>query len=161
MNWLDIILLVLLIVPTFLGLRQGIIKAVLTLVGVIVGVVLAGNFYQQLASAMSFISNPDIANIVAYIIILGVVMVIATILANLLKGIVKAIMLGWVNSLGGAVFGFLMGSIFLGAILATIVKFFGSDLVAQSLIAGFLLDKFPLVLGLLPHEFDGVRSFFQ
>ncbi|MBN2239222.1 MAG: CvpA family protein [Dehalococcoidales bacterium] len=161
MNWLDIVLLVVLVVPTFFGLKQGIIKAVLSLVGIIIGVVVAGNYYEQLADAMGFIENPDVANIVAYVIILGVIMVIATVLARFLKSIVKAVMLGWVNNLGGAIFGFLMGCIFLGGILATIVRFFGSDLVAESFIAGFLLDKFPLVLGLLPEEFDMVRDFFK
>jgi len=29
------------------------------------------------------------------------------------------------------------------------------------MIAPILLDKFPMVLGLLPDEFDAVRSFFQ
>jgi membrane protein required for colicin V production len=70
-------------------------------------------------------------------------------------------MLGWVNTAGGAVFGFFIGMIFLGAILATWEKFFGPDMLVNSFIAGFLLDKFPLVLGLLPQEFDVVRDFFN
>jgi membrane protein required for colicin V production len=39
--------------------------------------------------------------------------------------------------------------------------FFGTDLVTESFLAGVLLDKFPLVLALLPSEFDTVRDFFQ
>ena len=49
-----------------------------------------------------------------------------------------------------------------GALLAAWVKFFGAgETIIQSILAGFLLDNFPLVLGLLPQEFDAVRSFFQ
>ena len=161
MHWMDIILLVALVIPTFIGLRQGLIKAVLSLVGLIVGVILAGNFYTQLAGVFGFIDNPDIANIVAYVLILVVVLIIAAVAAKLLKTFIKVVMLGWVNSLGGAVFGFLLGMIFLGAILATWEKLFGPDMLVESFIAAFLLDKFPLVLGLLPQEFDVVRDFFN
>jgi hypothetical protein len=88
-------------------------------------------------------------------------MVAAALLANLLRSVIKAVMLGWVDSVGGAVLGFLFGAILWGAILATWVKFFGSDLVTGSFLARFLLDYFPLVLGLLPGEFDAIREFFQ
>jgi len=161
MHWIDIVLLVLIVVPTFIGLKQGLIKAVLSLVGIIIGVVLASNFYLQLAGMLSFISNPDIANIVAYAIILIVVIIIASLLARLLKAVVKMVMLGWVNHLGGAVFGFLMGAIILGGILAVIVRYFGPDMLAESFIAGILLDKVPLILAFLPREFDMVKDFFQ
>jgi membrane protein required for colicin V production len=161
MHWIDIVLLVLLVVPTIIGLRQGLIKALLSLVGIILGVVLASNFYENLAGALGFISNPDIANIVAFALILIVVIIAASLLAKFLKAILKMVMLGWVNSLGGAIFGFLMGAITLGAILATVVKFFGPDMLAESLIAGILLDKFPLVIAFLPKEFDMVRDFFN
>ncbi len=161
MHWLDIILLIALVIPTFIGLRQGLIKAVLSLVGLVVGVILAGNFYEQFASVFGFIDNPNIANVVAYVIILVVVLVIAAVAAKLLKTFIKVVMLGWVNTAGGAIFGLLLGMIFLGAIMATWEKFFGPDMLAKSFIAEFLLDKFPIVLGLLPKEFDVVRDFFD
>ena len=161
MNWLDIVIIVALVIPIFTGLKQGIIKAALSLAGLVVGVILASNFYEQLANILSFISNKDVANVASFIIILVVVLVIANVLAALLKVTAKAVMLGWVDRLGGAIFGLLMGAIFMGAILATFVKFFGSDLITESLLAGFLLDKFPIVLGLLPSEFDVIRDFFQ
>ena len=71
MHWLDIILLIALVIPTFIGLRQGLIKAVLSLVGLIIGVVLAGNFYEELAKVFGFIDNSNTANVVAYIVILA------------------------------------------------------------------------------------------
>ncbi len=161
MNLLDIVILAGLVVPAFIGLRRGLIKSVLSLAGLIIGVILAGNFHQSLAKVLTFISNEDVANIVAFILILVVVMVIAAVLARLLKFAARTAMLGWVDHVGGAVFGFLLGAILWGAILATWVKFFGSGLVTESLLASVLLDKFPLVLGLLPSEFDSIRSFFQ
>ncbi|MFC1908463.1 CvpA family protein [Chloroflexota bacterium] len=162
MNWLDIIILVLIIIPTFLGLKAGIIKTVLSLAGVIVGVILAGQYHETLAGQLTFISQPNIANIVAFAIILIVVMIVATVLASMMRWIVSAILLGWVDRLGGAVFGFLMGAIFCGALLAIWVKFLGVGItVTDSALATLLLDRFPLILALLPAEFDAIRSFFQ
>jgi len=161
MNWLDIVIIVALIIPAFIGLKQGIIKAALSLAGLIIGVVLASNFYEPLAKVLGFIPNADIANVVAFILILVVIMVIATLLARLLKFIASVVMLGWVDHVGGAIFGFFMGAILCSALLAIWVKFFGTGLITESFLAAVLLDKFPLVLVLLPSEFDAIRDFFQ
>lgn len=161
MNGLDIVIIVALIIPAFIGLKQGIIKAALSLAGLIIGVVLASNFYEPLAKVLGFIPNADIANVVAFILILVVVMVIATLLARLLKFIASVVMLGWVDHVGGAIFGFFMGAILCSALLAIWVKFFGTGLITESFLAAVLLDKFPLVLVLLPSEFDAIRDFFQ
>jgi membrane protein required for colicin V production len=162
MNWLDILLLVLLAIPTFIGLRRGLIKAVLSFVGLIIGVVLAGHLYRPVSNIFGFIDNENIAYILAFLLILGLTMLAAFLLARLLKSIISVTMMGWVDNVGGALLGFLSGFIFLSAIMATCVKFFGSNLVAESFIGKVMLDYFPLILGLLPGEFgDSIRGFFQ
>jgi len=163
MSWLDIVLIVALAISTFLGLKVGIIKAVLSLAGVIVGVVLAGQYYVALADVLPFFSETSsAAKIVAFAIILIGVMVIAIVLARLLKWAASVVMLNWVNQLGGAVFGLMLGAIFCGALLAIWVKWLGAgDVITESMIAPVLLEKFPRVLALLPDEFDTIRSFFQ
>lgn len=162
MNWLDIVILIIIIIPTLIGLKVGIIKALVTIIGVVVGVILAGRYYVVLAEHLTFISQASLAKIAAFAIILIVVMIIAAVLASLIKWAVSAVMLGWVNRLGGAIFGFLLGAIFCGALLTIWVKFVGmSEPVSESGLAALLLDGFPMVLALLPDEFDSVRSFFQ
>lgn len=162
MNWLDIVVLVVMAIGIFLGLRLGIIKAVLSLAGLIVGVILAGRFNVALAEQLTFISQDGIAEIVAFGIILIGVMLIAVVLAGLIKWAVSAVMLGWVNQLGGAVFGFVVATLLCGSVLAIWVKFLGAvEVITQSNLAGILLDRFPAVLTLLPGEFDSIRAFFQ
>lgn len=162
MSWLDIIILIIIVIPTLAGLKIGIIKALLTLAGVIIGVFLAGQYYEELAGALTFISQPSIARIVAFAIILIGVMVVASIAATVVKWAVSAVMLGWVNRLGGAVFGFAMGAIFAGALLTMWAKFLGPGAAMEaSFMAQLLLDAFPVVLALLPEEFNAVSSFFE
>jgi len=161
MNWLDIVILVPIAINAFVGFGKGLIKMILSLVGIIIGVVLAGQFYDTVGSWFGFFGNEDIANVLGFILILGVVIVIAEILGTIIRKMVSITLLGWVDRLGGAVLGAFIGVIFISAGLAIWAKFFGSDAISESAIADFLLDKFPLILGLLPAEFDSVKDFFQ
>jgi membrane protein required for colicin V production len=162
MNWLDIVIIVILGIQVFAGLSQGLIKALFGLLGLIVGIYLAGRFHESLGSGLfSFISNPDVANIAAFIAILIAVWIIFSIVANILTKLVSFILLGWVNRIGGAIFGLLMGALFVSAALAVWVKFAGTDSIGESFMAAFLLDKFPIILGLLPSQFDSIRDFFN
>jgi membrane protein required for colicin V production len=161
MNWLDLVLIVVLAIFTLIGLRTGIIKAILSLAGIIVGVILAGNYYLPLSERLTFIPHTGAARIVAFAIILIGIMVIAAVLARFLKWATSLILLGWVNRLGGAVFGFVLAGILYGAALAAWLKFFGStSTITESGLANILLDRLPLVLALLPKEFDSISSFF-
>jgi membrane protein required for colicin V production len=162
LSWLDIVLIVPIAISTVLGLWKGLIKAVLLLAGIIIGVLLAGRLYAPLSELLTFIPSVGVAQIVAFAIIFIGVIIVALVLARFLKWLTSLMMLGWVNRLGGAVFGFLLGAIVCGAPLAAFVKFFGtSEVITNSFMANLLLDFFPLVLGLLPAEFGTVRSFFQ
>lgn len=162
MNWLDIVILILIVIPTLIGLKMGIIKAVLSLAGVIVGVILAGRYYDDLAGKMTFITHDGLASVVAFVIILVGVMIIAAVVASLLKKATSVVLLGWVNRLGGAILGLFLGALFCGALLTVWANYFGEvSSIVESGLAKLLLDIFPVVLTLLPSEFDSVRSFFQ
>ena len=162
MNWLDIVLIVAIGIATFIGLRKGIIKTVLTLAGLILGIFLAGRYYVPFSEQLTLISSPGWAKVAAFVIIFIGVMVIAAVLARLLERVASVIMMGWANRLVGAILGFVVGAMLCGALLAIWVKYLGvSGAIAESNIAPILLDRFPKVLALLPAEFDAVRSFFQ
>ena len=162
MNWLDIVILVVIASGTVSGLRVGLIKAALSLGGVILGVILAGRYYMPLAERLSFIPQAGVADVVAFVLILIVVMLIASLLARLLQWVTSAVTLGWVDHLGGAVLGLVLGAIFASALLAIWTKFFDiTEIIRQSAIAAVLLDRFPVVLAFLPEEFGALRSFFK
>lgn len=161
MNWLDIAILVVIGIAGLFGLRIGMIKAALSLAGLIVGVILAGRYYMLLSQQLPFIPQAG-AKALAFTIIMAVVMIIAGLLARILRWAISMVMLGWVNHLGGAILGLVMGAIFCSALLAIWVKFFDiAEAIADSKLASLLLNYFPIVLALLPDEFDRVRSFFR
>ena len=163
MNWLDAVIIVVLVISILSGLRSGLIKILFGLVGIVVGVVLAGHFADSLASKMTFINNPEWAKMAAFAIILVATMLVFAILAVILSKLISAILLGWVNRLGGAVLGLVAGALFCGAFLSIWLHYNlgGQDVISHSALARFLLDKFPVVLKLLPSEFKSIKDFFS
>ncbi|OGO19686.1 MAG: hypothetical protein A2Z15_00120 [Chloroflexi bacterium RBG_16_50_11] len=161
MNWLDILIIIGLIISLVSGIQQGLIKVLFTLAGAIIGVILAGRYSDALAEKLSFISDPGIAGIVAFIIIIVATLIVASILGIIVKKIVSAVLLGWLDKLGGAVLGVVLGAITIGALLAMYQRYQPTDVIIDSALATFLLDKFWVVLGLLPDEFDSIRQYFQ
>ena len=163
MNWLDIVLAIVLVIGIVMGLKAGLIKMVISFAGLVLAIFLAGRFYVALADKMTIINSVQAARIVAYIIIFILVMLIAAIIAWILTRLASIILLGWLNRLVGAIIGLLVSAIFCGAVLAIWAKYSGSgvSIVSGSALGKFLLSGFPLVLALLPQEFDTIRSFFE
>jgi membrane protein required for colicin V production len=151
MNWLDIVIIVAIAIPTVIGLRVGIIKAAFSLAGLILGVFLAGHYYAPFSHQLSFIPNESVAKIVAFAIILIGVIVIAAVLAWLLRRVTSVMILSGIDRVGGAIFGFVMGALFCSALLAAYIKFFGeAPAISKSHLTTILLDVFSMVLALLP-----------
>jgi membrane protein required for colicin V production len=161
MNWLDIVLIAVLALATFIGVWRGVISMVLPILGIIIGVILAGQHCGTVGGWLP-IDNPEYAKWAAYAIIIAAVFVVAVILASILRRFIKMAFLGWADRLGGGILGLALGGLICAAILAACLKFgLGSGVVAGSGIAKLLLDWLPAVLVLLPEEFDVVREFFQ
>ncbi len=161
MNWLDIVIIIALIMGGFMGFRAGLIKMLFVLVGVIIGVVLAGQYGDSLAMKLTFISDAHTAGIAAFIIILLATIIVASILAFIVAKITHWALMAWLDKLGGIVFGLLLCAIFIGGLLAMYLRYMGSsDTVTSSPIANFLINKFWVVLGLLPSEFSHIKSYF-
>ena len=162
MNWLDIVIIVVIVVAAFGGLLIGLIASALSLAGIIVGIILAGRYYLAFSQHLGFLPGESAAQVAAFAIILVGVMLVALALAMVLRWALSLIKLGLIDRIGGAVLGLAGGLLLCGAALAIWVKFFGAGAtITGSFLASLLLEHFPVVLGLLPAEFDTVRSFFQ
>ena len=158
MNWLDIVIIVGIAITTFIGLKMGLIKAVLSLVGLIVGVILAKIFYVPLSEQLGFISQPALAKVAAFAIIMIGVMIIAGVLAMVLKWVASMMLLGWVNHIGGAAFGLILGVILCSALLSLWIQFFGAEQTIAGSGLASLLSQCPSVLGLITGEFGSSGS---
>ena len=164
MNWLDIVIIVTMGIAALMGYRTGVIKGFLSIIGIIVGVVLAGQFGDTVGDKMTFIDNPDGATIAGYAVVFGAVFIGALIAVSVLRKLLDCILLGWVDNLGGAALGVGASAIVWTGAIAAAGSFpvgFLNDAVEGSSIAPDLADKVPFVLDLLPEEYSDVLSFVE
>lgn len=161
MNWLDIVIIVVAVLLGIAGLRQGIIKTLFGIAGLIGGIVLAGRYYDELAAVLSS-SGATWVNIAAYAIILIATLIVAGVIGRLVAKLVHFVLLGWLDRLVGCVLGVFIGGLLCAAVLAIVLKYYpGTEaVISQSGLAKFLMEGFPLLLALLPGEFDFIRDFF-
>jgi membrane protein required for colicin V production len=171
--WLDIVIIVIAVIRAYIGWNQGFIRAAFSIVGLIVGILLAGQLADDLAETLG---GAQWAYFVAFAIILIGVLVIADIIGGILKKFTRLVMLGWLDSLGGMILGLMIGALVVAAILTAAgawayllpeheivesAKQGMSKAIGDSVLAELLIDKFRLVLSLLPGKFDAVREFFD
>ena len=146
----------------------GLTSTVLPLVGILLGLTLAGLFYGSMADALSsWLESRNQATIIAFLIIFIVVVVASIelylILSSLGRRGPKIPLVGWADRLGGVMLGLAIGGIISGAILSLIARYSSPGMeatISNSSLAAFFLDQFPFVLHLLPEEFSTVRDFF-
>lgn len=162
MNAVDISIIVVSLIAAVSGLRQGLVKTVLTIAGLVVGVMMAGRYYERLAALISP-SGADWVKILAYVIVVGVVSLVGSLAGLVVSRIVGAFLLGWLDRLLGALLGLAIGGLFSAAILIVISMYIpgARGAIFQSKLAPIVMEKIPLLLVLLPGQFDFIRDFFR
>jgi len=160
-NWLDGVILVLLIWFIFSAFTAGLIREVVTIVSAVLGVVLAGLFYERLADDIgAFVDSDRAARIAAFLVIFGAIVLAGQVAAWLLKETASFLMLGAFDQLGGAVFGFVKGIVIIQVLLilfATYPSLHLDDAISDSSLSPFFLERAPILLQVLPAEFDAAK----
>jgi len=128
----DVILIVIVFGFAFIGFMMGLISAVGSLIGVILGYWAANSFYIGVGAWLSpyMMGNEAAANVVAFILIFALVNRALSIifwLVNKIFNLVSIIpFLGSINKLAGAILGFVEGVIATGIIIYFIVSVGGN-----------------------------------
>jgi membrane protein required for colicin V production len=160
-NWLDGVILALLVWFIFAAFTAGFIREVVTIVSVVLGVVLAGLFYERLADDLkTFVDSDRAARIAAFLAIFGGVALAGHVAAMLLKETASLLMLGTFDQLAGAIFGFFKGVVIIQVLLilfATYPSLGLKDAISESSLSPLFLDRAPILLQVLPAEFDAAK----
>ncbi len=161
MNWLDGAIIVLIIWLTFSAFQVGFIRESVTIVAAILGVVLAGLFYEDIAEdVLVFIDNETLARIVGFAIVFGALVLAGQMVAMILKPTVNLLQLGIFDQLAGAVFGFVKAIVFIQIFLIVFITYpkWGLDETIEDSVFGSLTARFveraPVIIQMLPDEFE-------
>jgi membrane protein required for colicin V production len=161
-NWLDGVILAVLIWFIFAAFTAGFIREVVTIVSAILGVVLAGLFYERLADDLkTFIDSDRAARTAAFLAIFGATALAGQVAAMLLKETASLLMLGTFDQLAGAVFGFAKGIVIIQVLLilfATYPSLGFGDAISDSSLSPLFIERAPILLRVLPAEFDAAKQ---
>ncbi len=129
MQTIDIIIAVLLVIGLISGLRDGLVKQVASLAGLIGGLLLGRAFYAPVGELLiaTFGMSTQTAHITAFILILIVVPLLFSLVGWLVSKLLSAICLGWANRLLGALVGTLKSALLVGIVITGIEYFDRQD----------------------------------
>jgi membrane protein required for colicin V production len=165
-NWLDAAILLTFFWFGFTGLTAGLVRSGLTMLAFLLGVVLAGLFYQRLASDLHvIIGNETAAKVVAVLAIFGAASLAGQLLAIFLKQAVAVLFFGPLDGAGGLVLGLIKAFILVELVLIVFVTYrYGvmTDALNHSSLASVFLDHVPVLTHILPSDFrNAVNQFTQ
>lgn len=154
------------------GLFKGIIKMIGAIVSLFLGIFIASRFYLIFYSWIAtFISGTEnVLKVVSFFIVLLLTSKIIELIFVLIEKLFKlaAFIPGTklINNILGAIFGLLLGSIFLGILIYIMLHYLDiggsvSNLIDSSVVAPILLSINRLAVLLLPEPLKIISSFIQ
>jgi membrane protein required for colicin V production len=156
LNELDWFLIVILVVSTLMAFMKGIIRSLLSFVGLIVALLVASWEYLRFARYLSrWILKFQVAEVVAFLAILVGISLVFSLVAALLRRGASLIGLGFLDRLLGAGFGVLRGCLIGVALMMAVAAFFPkSSWVEDSELAPYFLEGAHAVSFVVPEHFE-------
>lgn len=126
MNYLDIIIGIILIIFAIGGLKNGIIKEAFSLVAFIGGIYGAIRLSDLVGKWLGNVINldPEWMSVISFIIVFIALALLISWLGNLLAGLIENLNLGFIDKIGGLVFGIAKGFLLVG-VMILLLDFFG------------------------------------
>ena len=122
MNAVDVVLILIVALSTLGGLMHGFSRLVVGLVTAVAGIFLGFWFYGIVAAPLlPYVSRPEIANALGFLIILGLSVLAGTILGRMLGRLFKWVGLSWMDRLLGGAAGFLRGVLVAIALITVVL----------------------------------------
>jgi membrane protein required for colicin V production len=135
LNWLDAVLLVILLVTFILGLIKGLLRQVMGLLAVGLGVIIASRHYPWLSWKLHrYLSSDFWRNCLSFLLIFFAIILIGWLLAFILGQLMKG-PLNSANHIFGGIFGLLKGILICSVIVFAMLVF---DFQRQALIGSAL-----------------------
>jgi membrane protein required for colicin V production len=117
MNWLDIVIGLIVAIPTYFGFRKGFVRKLLGIVGIVLGFILAVKFYESVSKILSSLIKESqlFVEVISFLLIIGIVYGISVWLARYMSDIGGGV--NFLNRILGLAFGFLQGLIVASVLL--------------------------------------------
>jgi membrane protein required for colicin V production len=157
MNWVDAAIVIIFLFFVVTAFNAGLIREVIGIAATVVGFVVAGLFYDDIAeSLLTSIDNVTTANVIAFLAIFSAITVAGQLLAMLVHPAVVIMQLGVLDQLLGAGFGALKAIVIIEVLLILMITYPRYDMdrrIDESQLGPLLLDAATPITEMLPDEF--------
>lgn len=110
MNFLDIIIICIIVLFLLRGFFRGLVQEILSLIAVVLAIFLASSFNHLLVPHLKLYIESDITvSALSYSIIFFGTLILVWLLTKLLKSVLEISLLGWLDRTAGGVFGLIEG----------------------------------------------------
>ncbi len=166
MNWLDYLLIAILLVSAVMSARKGFSREIIGLAAAFFALLLGMWFYGLAGSYFApYTRSPELANLIGFFIVFVAVLLAGAALGWIVNRFIRTVGLSFFDRVLGAVFGAVRGLLIAMTLLTAVMAFSpylesepGSSAVVHSHIAPFVLDASHAVVAMAPMEF---KSGFQ
>lgn len=138
MNPFDILIVVILGYSLVRGLFRGLVKEISSIIGVFGGFYAAYTYYGIFSKFLAgFIHDVSYLNIFSFLVIFCCVLIIVSILGIIIKYLLNIAFLGWVDRIGGLVFGFIKAVLIVSVLFISLTAFLpqGASFIKDSVLA--------------------------
>ena len=160
MNWLDFVLIAVLLCSILMSARKGFSRELVGLAAALFALVLGMWFYGLAGSFMiPYVSSPRVANMIGFLLVVFAVLICGGILGRVLNRFLRTVGLSFLDRLLGAAFGLVRGLLIAIALLTAVLAFGPqvnsktvSSSVLHSRIAPYVLDASHAFVAIAPME---------
>ena len=119
MNYIDIVLVILLVFAAISGFRNGLIAEIVSLAALVLGIWGAIEFSYVTSDFLVENLNlkSDHLGIISFVVTFVVIVILVHIVGNVVNKMAEAMMMGFINKLAGLVFGVLKAMLILSIVL--------------------------------------------
>jgi membrane protein required for colicin V production len=147
MSTLDTLLIIVILLCGILGIYWGFIRQVLSVAGLIAGLVLASRYGERVGDWLSsFITNNTVVQALGFLLVLIAVSATVSLLATLLRRFVGLLFLGWLDHLIGGVLGLIQGML-LCTVILLVAAVFPTEIFANALADSRVAPQLVRVVG--------------
>lgn len=157
MNWLDIVILIVILAFAFLGLRRGLINEAVSILALVGGIIAGVMFYDLAADLFiehNLVRNKAIGGVGGFIAVMFGVYMLIRLIGWMLSKITGTLHLTWLDRIGGGAFGVIKG-IALSFVLISALGFFFKEKehpFTNSVLVPYINETFSILKGSIPED---------
>lgn len=163
MNWIDILIVFLVTLPTWFGFRKGFLRKLLGIAGIIAGFILAIKFYDSITPILSKVikENPVFVNVLSFLLIIGILYGASIWLARFIANMNSGTSL--VDKILGTIVGFIQGLLVASVLLYNLsfANLPSKETRDNSMLYGTIVKIAPAMFDKIIYYFPGLQDLYH